>query len=118
MTVNDRLFALQIPKVIPDKITAQYEDQERIKQMKESLARGELTFKKPEGTDRRYLHIKDVKSVQYQRNPNKAEANIEPQLDSTVRFKAKQVSKEAKNPYDEIINQKVAKDGEMPKFTF
>ena len=34
LTVNERLFALQIPKVIPGKIRAQYEEQEEIAEMK------------------------------------------------------------------------------------
>ena len=34
LTVNERLFALQIPKVIPGKIKAQYEEQEEIAEMK------------------------------------------------------------------------------------
>jgi hypothetical protein len=46
LTVNDRLFSLQVPKVIPGKIKAQYEDQEDIAVMQKSLANGELTFKK------------------------------------------------------------------------
>lgn len=59
LTVNDRLFALQVPKVIPTKIKAQYEEQQEIAEMKESLLRGEITFAQPEGIDKRYLTIKE-----------------------------------------------------------
>jgi len=33
--------------------------------MKNSILRGEITFKKPEGTDKKYLSIKDIKSLDY-----------------------------------------------------
>ena len=104
LTVNERLFALQIPKVIPGKIKAQYEEQEAIAEMKQSLARGEVTFKAAEGVDRRYLSIKDEKQKNFVRNPDKKEANIAPDLDSTVKFEAPKLKSIEKNPYDQVIN--------------
>jgi hypothetical protein len=86
LTIQDKLFANQSPKVLPDSITAQYDAQEMIKQMNDSVARGETTFKRPEGTDRKYLHIKDVKKVLFTRNPDKSEAGINPEPASTMRF--------------------------------
>lgn len=61
LTVNDRLFALQVPKVIPSKIRAQFEEQEQIAAMHESLQRGEITFKKPEGIDRKYASVRALR---------------------------------------------------------
>ena len=37
LTQNERLFALQVPKVVPSKIRAQYEEQEEIVHMQASL---------------------------------------------------------------------------------
>ena len=52
LTVSERLFALQVPKIVPGKIRAQYETQDELARISESLARGEMTFKKSEGIDR------------------------------------------------------------------
>lgn len=87
--------------------------------MKESLMRGETTFAKPEGIDRKYLHIKNVKEALFTRNPNKTEAGISPEPHGTIRFaREKSHGNEEKNPYNEIVNQKVLKHGDQPKFTF
>ena len=59
LTCNDRLFALQVPKAIPGRITAQFEEQERIAAVNESLRKGEITFAKAEGIDRRYISVRD-----------------------------------------------------------
>jgi hypothetical protein len=50
---------LQVPKVVPGRIRAQFEEQEEIAEMKASLQRGEITFKKTEGIDKRYKSIKE-----------------------------------------------------------
>jgi hypothetical protein len=87
--------------------------------MKESLRRGETTFAKPEGIDRKYLHIKDLKHAIFTRNPNKTEAGISPEPKGTVRFESKRSEGSGeKNPYDEIVNQKVVRHQDQPKFTF
>ena len=70
LTVNDRLFALQVPKVIPTKIKAQYEEQEEIARMKDSLLKGEITFAQPEGIERRYLTVKEQKHADFVRDTN------------------------------------------------
>lgn len=59
LTCNERLFALQVPKAIPSRIQAQFEEQERIAAVNESLRKGEITFAKAEGIDRRYLTVKE-----------------------------------------------------------
>ena len=59
LTVNQRLFALQNPKIIPGRIVTQYEEQDNLKKMRESLMRGETTYKKKEGIERKYLNVSD-----------------------------------------------------------
>ena len=73
--------------------------------MQTSLKRGEITFKKPEGVDRRYQSIKDRKQLAFMRNPDKIEANINPEPNGTVVIAARKASVIEKAPiYDEIIN--------------
>ena len=76
LTVSDRLFALQVPKVIPDRIMAQYEEHDQYKLLQESIARGEVSFKKKEGLERKYLSFKEIKQQQFTRNADKIEANV------------------------------------------
>ena len=119
LTVNDRLFALQVPKVIPDKIKSQYEEQEELAMMQTSLKRGEITFKKPEGVDRRYQSIKDRKQLDFIRDLDKIEANINPEPNGSVVIAEKKANVIEKAPiYDDIINQKVQKQDGQLKFTF
>ena len=54
--------------------------------MHNSLLRGEVTFKRPEGIDRRYVYVKDVKTPIFTRNTNKAEAGIKPEPEGCVKF--------------------------------
>lgn len=61
LTVSERLFALQVPKVIPDKIQAQYEEHDMFKQLQDSIQRGEVVLKKKEGLERKYLSFKEIK---------------------------------------------------------
>jgi hypothetical protein len=72
--------------------------------MKESLRKGELTYAKPEGTDRKYQSIKEVHKPLYTRNTDKPEAGVIPELEGTIRFKDRKKSVQSQNPYDEIIN--------------
>lgn len=120
LTVNDRLFSLQVPKVIPGKIKAQYEDQEDIAVMQKSLANGELTFKKSQGIDNKYLSIRNEKQTNYQRNPDRIEANIKPEPHGTVVIGPKIAERDQRRPnvYDAIVNEKVVKANGMQKFTF
>lgn len=108
-----------MPKVIPGKIKSQYEEQEEIAQMKESLKKGELSFQKQEGIDKLYLSIKDTKVKAFKRNLDKIEANIKPEPHGTVVIEAKQPDKQERpSVYDAIVNDKVVKTNGMPKFTF
>jgi hypothetical protein len=86
LSCNERLFALQVPKAIPSKITAQYEEEEQLVRMKESLARGEITFAQREGMDRKYLAVKDVKALNFASRPDTTEGNIYPQEGGLVVF--------------------------------
>jgi hypothetical protein len=86
LTCNERLFALQVPKAIPTRITAQYEAEEQLVRMKESLARGEITFAKREGMARKYLAVKDLKTLDFMRKPDKTEGNIYPAEGGSVVF--------------------------------
>ena len=54
--------------------------------MKESLLRGEITFKKSEGIDRRYNSIKDVQKPLFTRVVDKPEAGVKPEADSSIVF--------------------------------
>lgn len=65
LTVSERLFALQVPKVIPNRVKAQYEEQEHLARMKASLSIGEITFKAPEGIDRKYISVTNIKYPTY-----------------------------------------------------
>jgi hypothetical protein len=54
--------------------------------MHNSLLRGEVTFKRPEGIDKRYASIKSVKTPIFTRNTNKPEAGIKPEPDGSIKF--------------------------------
>lgn len=104
LTVNDRLFALQIPKVVPGKIRAQFEEQEELGEISASLKRGEITFKKPEGVDRRYKSIREEKQKAFVRNPDKIEASVKPEPFGTILIEASKREVLKAGIYEEIIN--------------
>lgn len=105
LTVSERLFALQVPKVIPEKITAQYEEQEQLKALQDSIRRGELTFKKKEGLERKYLSFKETRKSLFTRNADKIEASIN--LEGTLKFTEEKIGKASIDPYDKQVNFKV-----------
>lgn len=45
--------------------------------MKESLANGEITFKRPEGIDRKYLTVKEQRNPVFKIDKNKVEGGIQ-----------------------------------------
>ena len=45
--------------------------------MKESLRNGEITFRAPEGIDRKYLTVKNVKEPNFKIDKNKVEGGIQ-----------------------------------------
>lgn len=106
LTVNDRLFALQVPKVVPGKIVAQYEEQEAIRNQKTSLS--EMLKTKKEGIDRRYLHVKDKVEPMFTRNQDKAEAGVTLDPEGQLAFASeKKKKKEQKSLYETKVNGKV-----------
>ena len=87
--------------------------------MNESLRKGQLTYVKPEGVDKLYNSIKDVKQKNFERNPEKIDANITPEPDSTIVIADRKNHDEIQKPnvYDMSVNDKIQK-GSVPKFTF
>ena len=114
LTISDRLFALQVPKIVPGKIRAQYETQDELARIKESLARGELTFKQAEGIDRKYQSIKSEKTPMFVRDTNKKEAGIMPEPHTSLVYAEEKVKKAQQDPYEKSVNSKV----NHGKFTF
>lgn len=54
--------------------------------MQESLMRGELTYKRKEGIERKYLNVSDFQDPIFERNKNKIEANVKLDLNGTLKF--------------------------------
>ena len=120
LTQNERLFALQVPKVVPGRIRAQYEEQEEIAAMKASLQRGEITFKKAEGIDRRYQSIREERKPMFTRVVDKPEAGVVPEPDGSIVFALETSQSQTQaQAYEKVVNGKVTKvKGQNPKFTF
>lgn len=114
LTISERLFALQVPKIVPGKIRAQYETQDELARISESLARGELTFKKPEGIDKKYQSIRSEKTPMFVRDTNKKEAGIMPEDHTSLVYAEEKVKKAQQDPYEKSVNSKV----NHGKFTF
>lgn len=81
MTVSDRLFAMPVPKVIPTKILAQFEQEEAtmraIKDGTFSLIAA--TQNKAQGIDKRYTSVRDKQEPLFMRELDKTEAGVVPQ---------------------------------------
>jgi hypothetical protein len=76
-TVSERIFAMPVPKVVPTKILAQYEQEEdTMKKIKEGTYALTNTAGKPEGMDRRYVSIKDKFEPTYKKAAEKFEAGV------------------------------------------
>jgi len=58
--------------------------QEQFLEVQESLKRGERTFAKPEGIDRRYQSVKNIHRPPYQRRTDVNEANIKPEVGGSI----------------------------------
>ena len=54
--------------------------------MHESLQRGEITFKRPEGIDRRYVSVSAVRQPEFMRNVDKSEAGVKPEPEGSIKF--------------------------------
>jgi hypothetical protein len=89
--------------------------------VQESLRRGEITFARAEGIDRRYLSVTGLRPKAFSRNPDKTEANIAPEVDGSVAFEAEQKGADQLGAFESQVNKKVSKDPHVsanPKFTF
>ena len=88
--------------------------------MHESLLSGEVTYKAPEGIDRKYLTVKEIKEPSYKVNKGKVEGNI--QVQDNGLFTLQELRQEfqgAQEPYDKTINQKTMNaEYTYPKVTF
>jgi len=95
LTVNDRLFALQSPKIVPGKVKAQYEKE---------------LFAKHQSSPRRrlksnYLSVKSVIHDAFQRNTDKPEAGIRPSPRGSFKIVIDQSDiKEPDHPFVNKVN--------------
>lgn len=71
---------MPIPKIIPTKILAQFEEEELKKTMHVT---------KREGIDKKYLSIKDKKDPAYQKEEDKKEAGLRFKEDTLARYENK-----------------------------
>ena len=62
--------------------------------MRQSLAGGEITYKPPEGIDRKYMSVKDIHKPNYQRDHTKTEANVRVEKDGLFEWAEKKINKE------------------------
>ena len=77
--MNQKIFALPVPKVVPSKIKAQYElEQEALGNYLDSGLTQPITNK------RLYQSVTEIYRPPYQRNLNKTEAAVKPE--STVKY--------------------------------
>ena len=91
LTVHERLFAMPVPKVVPTKIVAQFEEEETKRKMMATTIR-------KEGVDKKYLSIKELKQSLFQKDLDKKEGGIQPE--GTIVLKDKKEKKIDRNPYD------------------
>lgn len=101
LTVNTRIFALPMPKIIPEKIQAQYEHEEDFKQnaadsmlnmsqKKQMVGSNTLTADifSP-SIDKKYNSVKATHVPVYQRNTQKTEGNIKPEIGGLIKIAGK-----------------------------
>ena len=88
--------------------------------MNESLANGEITFKRPEGIDRKYLTVKELRDPEFKIDKNKVEGGIQLQPDGLFTLQErKQEKEEEAKPYEKTTNAKFEKPkNDYPKVTF
>ena len=79
-TVQDRLFAMPIPKIVPTKILAQFEEEE----LSKTFVRA-----KKEGIDKKYMSIKDKEDPLFIRDMNKREGGLEFEVKTLVKYEEK-----------------------------
>jgi len=94
---------MPVPKVVPTKIKAQYEQEEETMRM---IDEGTFSFTKQaraEGIDRRYLSVKEQKEPLFRKELDKPEGKVIPQGPSVL-VAPKKEKKFEKNPYEQLIN--------------
>jgi hypothetical protein len=64
------------------------------------MKRGELTFKKKEGLERKYLSFKETRKPLFTRNADKIEANINLDTEGSLKFTEEKVGLAAIDPYE------------------
>ena len=108
-TVSDRLFSMPMPKVVPTKIRAQYEqEEETMKNIEDGTFSFSKQFTKLEGIDRRYMSVKEKKEPIYRRDLDKAEARVAPS-GPTIQVTSKKEKQLEKNPYEQLISGRLEK---------
>ena len=129
LTINPRIFAMPMARVIPTKIEAQYEQEEDYQRAREmglpatlgagsgsmagsqmyagsSLGYGESLSKT--GINKRYQAITEIKQPTFQRDTTKNEGNIQPDKGSTIKIAAKKTKTFEQNPYETQIANRMA----------
>lgn len=101
---------MPIPKIIPTKILAQFEEEELKRTMHVT---------KKEGIDKKYMSIKEKKEPLYQKEEDKKEAGLRFKEDTLARYENKKSKAHNQNPYEQLINARFAKsENGFPKVTF
>lgn len=81
-TVSERIFAMPVPKVIPTRIVAQYEQEEdamrKIKEGTYTALDQNATADKREGLEKKYLSVREKQEPTYKRDLDKPEAYVIP----------------------------------------
>ena len=107
-TVGERIFAMPVPKVVPTRILAQFEQEEqtmqKIKEGTFSMSAASASLKgKVEGFDRKYMSVRDQERPTYEK-PHRLEANVGGHFESlqsaSVQLTKPKVKVEKTNPYE------------------
>ena len=98
---------MPVPKVIPTKILAQYEQEEETMKRIRGGGEGEASLNslsaskraKAEGLERKYLSVKEKEEPTYKKDPHRQEANVIP-WGPSVEIQPKKQKIIEKNPYE------------------
>ena len=95
LTVNKKIFALSMPKIIPQRIKAQFELEEEYQQTVKNMGTSKMSFR-PHTTNL-YNSITNIYVPSFQADKTKNEAGIKPEMDmeSTIRITKPVVKSEA-----------------------
>lgn len=122
LTVQPRIFALPMPKIIPSRIVAQYEIEEQYATLKQmALMQGftEAQFQASQsmGTvltrteNNNTVRIQSIQEPLFKRDLTKNEASILPDPGSTIKIaKPKNKAASEMSAYERQINQRIQKD--------